>query len=86
MNLASEAVQGPSLALQCIDHIQGCDRLTTSMLSIGHSPGCDIFNTNKMNEWSSKIYLVSCWMMIPCHGIMNISVFGEVVCLKHNTI
>jgi hypothetical protein len=41
-NLASEAVQGPSLALQGIHHIQGSDSLTTSMLSVGHSIADDI--------------------------------------------
>ena len=34
-NLSSKAIEGPSLPLQGIDNVKGCDCLTTSVLSVG---------------------------------------------------
>ncbi len=43
--LSSKAVQGPALALQSIDNVEGCDSLTACMLSV-----CDCIPDDILEE------------------------------------
>ena len=45
MSLASEAIQGPALTLQCIDHVKGSDRLAATVLGV-----CDSVTDNVLQE------------------------------------
>ncbi len=40
--LASEAIQGPALALEGVDHVEGSDGLATAVLGVGHSVTDDV--------------------------------------------